>query len=101
MAAGGRREDIDAKIAMWERELERLRVALASAPEALNVQHHPTFVELYRQKEVAKSRWEAIRGVYRPEAQAIRRCEEALAAMEAAWPTARTMLTEMHSVRTA
>ena len=99
MAAGGRREGIDAKIALWERDLERLRVALANAPEALDAKHRPTFVDLYRRKEVAKSRWEAIRGVYRPEAQAIRRCEEAFAAMEAAWPLARAILAEVLPVR--
>ena len=101
MDAGGRREEIDAKIALWERDLERLRVALANATDALNAQHHPTFVVLYRQKEVAKSRWEAIRGVYRPEAQAVRSCEDALAAMEAAWAQAHAMLTEVLPVRAA
>ena len=101
MAGGGRREEIDAKIALWERELERLRVVLANAPEALSAKHHPTFVELYRRKEVAKSRWEAIRGVYRPEAEGVRRCEDALAGMEAAWPQAHAMLTEVLPVRAA
>jgi len=101
MAGGGRREEMDAKIALWERDLERLRVALANAPEALNAQHHPTFVELYRRKEVAKSRWEAIRGVYRPEAQAVGHFEDALAAMEAAWPKAHAMLTEVLPIRAA
>ncbi len=101
MAAGGRREEIDAKIAIWERDLERLRVALANAPESLNAKHHPAFVELYRRKEVAKARWEAIRGVYRPEAQGVRRCEDALAAMEAAWPQAHAMLIEVLPVRAA
>ena len=99
MAAGGRREAIDAKIALWERELERLRVALANAPDALNAQHRPAFVELCRRKEVARSRWEAIRGVYRPEPHAVRRCEEALAAMEALWPQAQALLAEMLSAR--
>ena len=92
MAAGGRREEIDAKFALWERDLERLRVVLANAPDALNAQHHAAFVELYRHKEVAKSRWEAIRGAYRPGADAVRRCDEALAAMEALWPQAQAIL---------
>lgn len=101
MAAGERREEIDAKIARWERDLERLRVALANATDAVNVQHHPAFVELCRRKEVAKSRWEAIRGVYQPDAQAVRRCEEAMSAMEAAWQAAQPMLTEMLPTRPA
>lgn len=101
MAGGGRREEIDAKIALWERDLERLRVALANAPDALNAKHHPTFVDLYRRKEVAKSRWETIRGVYRPEAQAVRRCEDAMVAVEAAWPKAQAMLAEVLPARAA
>jgi len=95
MAAGGRREEIDARVKAWERELERLRVALANAPEAVNAKHQTAFEGLYRRKEVAKSRWEAIRGVYRPDAAAIECCNEALAAMEAAWVKARSMLAEV------
>jgi len=95
MAAGGRREEIDAKMTRWEKDLERLRVALANAPEALNATHHPAFVELYRLKEVAKSRWEAIRGVYRPNAEDVRRCDDAMASVEAAWPKVEAMLTEV------
>jgi hypothetical protein len=95
MAEGGRREEVDARIARWERDLERLRVALANATDTVNAKHHPTFVELYRRKEVAKSRWEEIRGVYRPDAHAVRRCEDALAAMEAAWQQAQATLTEV------
>jgi hypothetical protein len=101
MAEGGRREEIDAKIARWERDLERVRVALANASDALNARHHPTFVELYRRKEVAKSRWEAIRGVYRPDANAVQRCEETLAAMEAAWQQAQAMLNELLATQSA
>jgi len=101
MAEGGRREEIDAKIARWERDLERVRVALANATEAVNTQHHPTFVELCRMKEVAKSRWEAIRGVYRPDSHAVRCCEEALAAMEAAWQQTQAMLNEMLTTQSA
>lgn len=101
MAEGGRREEIDARIARWERDLERLRVALANATDTVNAKHHPTFVELYQRKEVAKSRWEAIRGVYRPDAQAVRRCEDALAAMEAAWLQAQAMLTDVLAMQSA
>jgi hypothetical protein len=101
MAEGGRREEIDAKIAHWERDLERVRVALANATDALNARHHSTFVELYCRKEVAKSRWEAIRGVYRPDSHAVRRCEEGLAAMEAAWQQAHAMLNETLATQSA
>lgn len=95
MAEGGRREEIDAKIARWERELEGLRIALANAGDALNARHHSAFVELYRLKEVAKSRWEAIRGVYGPDPDAVQRCEDALAAMDAARQRAQAMLAEV------
>lgn len=101
MAAGGRREEIDAKIKAWERELERLRVALANAPEPVNAKHRTDFVGLYRRKEIAKSRWEAIRGVYRPDAAAIQRCDEALAAMEEAWTKSQSMQAEVLATRTA
>ncbi len=101
METGGRREVIDAQIAAWERDLERLRVALANAPEPLNAKYHASFVGLYEQKEVAKSRWEAIRGVYRPDVEAVRRCEDALAALKALWPKAEAMLTEVLHVRGA
>jgi hypothetical protein len=97
MTAGGRREAIDAKIAFWERALEGLRVSLANAPDAINTKHHPTFVALYGRKEVVKSRWEAIRGVYRPDADAVRRCDEALVAMEAAWAVAQGLLGEVRA----
>ena len=97
MSTGGHRDEIDGKIAGWERDLERLRVALANAPEAVNAKHHAAFVELYRQKETVKSRWESIRGVYRPKPEAVKRCEEALAVMETAWAAAQPMLTEVLS----
>lgn len=97
MAAGGRREEIDAKIKAWELDLERLRVALANATEATNARHHPQLVELCRRKESAKSWWEAMRGVYRPDAEAMRRCDEALAAMDMAWTEAHTMRMEILS----
>jgi len=99
METGGRREVIDAQIAAWERDLERLRVALANAPDPLNAKYHASFVELYEQKEVAKSRWEAIRGVYRPEVEAVRRSEDALAALKAVWPKAEAMLAEVLPLR--
>ncbi len=101
MATGGRREDIDVKIKAWERDLERLRMALAGAPESVHSRHHLTFVELYRAKEVVKSRWEAVRGVYRPEATAVQRFEEALSAMEAAWRGAQPMLDDILKPRAA
>ena len=101
MAEGGRREEIDAKIARWERDLERVRVALANASDALNAGHHSAFVELYRLKEVAKSRWEAIRGVYGPDPDAVQRCGDALAAMEAAWQQAQAMLTDVLAMQSA
>lgn len=85
MAAGGRREEIDGKIKAWERDLERLRVALANASDDVNVKYRMDFVGLYRRKEIVKSRWEAIRGVYRPDAAAVQSFEEALAAMEVEW----------------
>ncbi len=72
MATGSRREEIDAKIKAWERELERLRLALARAPEGEEAKHRGAFVELYRKKEIAKSRWQGVKGVYRPEPEALR-----------------------------
>lgn len=98
MASDGRREEMDAKIKAWERELERLRVALARAPEPIHVQYYPQFVELYREKEVVKSRWEAIRGVYRPEAADMERFQEALSAMEKTWASAQPMFAEVLKV---
>jgi hypothetical protein len=98
MASDGRREEMDAKIKAWERELERLRVALARAPESVHVQYYPQFVEVYREKEVVKSRWEAIRGVYRPEATELERFQEALSAMETTWATAQPMFAEVLKV---
>jgi hypothetical protein len=92
MTTGGRREEIDAKIGRWERELECVRVALANAPDAVNATHHSTFVDLYRHKEIVKSRWESIRGVYHPDAAAVQDYNEALVAMEAAWTAAHGML---------
>jgi hypothetical protein len=101
MATGGRRDDVDAKIAQWERELERVRVALANASDAINAKHHPTFVDLCRRKEEAKSRWESIRGVYHPDAHAVRRCEEALDAMEEARAAAHAMFAEVRGTTTS
>jgi hypothetical protein len=98
MASDGRREEMDAKIKGWERELERLRVALARAPESVHVQYYPQFVAVYREKEIVKSRWEAVRGVYRPEATEMERFQEALSAMEKTWATAQPMFTEVLKV---
>ena len=95
MATGGKREEIDAKIKGWERDLEQLRLALARAPEPVHAEYQAGFVEVYRAKEIVKSRWEAIRGVYRPEPVAIQRFEEALAAMEDTWTGARSMFTDV------
>jgi len=95
MASGGRREEIDARIKKWEQELERLRLTLAGAPEEVHARWNPDFVNLYRQKEIVKSAWEAIRGIYRPEPEALRRFEQAWVAMEAAWAAAQPMLTEV------
>ena len=95
MASGGKRDEIDGKIREWERELERVRVVLARAPESVHERYYPNFVELYRAKEVAKSRWESVRGVYQPEAAAVHAFEGALSAMETAWRAAQAMLADV------
>jgi hypothetical protein len=95
MAMGGRRDEVDGAIKAWECDLERLRVVLANAPETVNAKHHFGFVELYRQKEVVKSRWETIRGVYRADADAVRRFEDAFASMTAAWADAQPLRAEV------
>ena len=95
MATGGKRDEIDAKIREWERELERVRVALARAPEPVHHRYYQNFVELYGNKEVVKSRWEAVRGVYQPEAAAVHAFEGALSVMETAWRAAQPMLDEV------
>jgi len=95
MATGGKREEVDAKIKGWERDLEQLRLALARAPESVHAKHQAGFVEVYRAKEIVKSRWEAIRGVYQPEPEAIRGFQEALAAMEDAWASAHSAFTSL------
>ena len=48
MATGGKREEIDAKIKGWERDLEQLRLALARAPESVHAEYQTRFVEVYR-----------------------------------------------------
>lgn len=93
MAEAGGRGAIDRRIRAWERELERIRLWLASAPEPVHQEHQARFVELYRAKEVAKSRWEALRGIYRPAPEAVRCLEESLAAMESAWQEAASLRT--------
>jgi hypothetical protein len=95
MAAGGKREEMDARITQWEQELERVRLSLARAPENVHARWNPDFIALFRQKELVKSAWEAIRGVYQAEPAAAKRFEEALAAMEGAWSAARPMLAEV------
>jgi hypothetical protein len=95
MATGGKREEVDAKIRAWESDLERLRLALAAAPGGVHATHHQRFVELYRQKEIVKSRWEVIRGAYQPPPEASRRFAEAFAAMEDAWAAAGSMRSEI------
>jgi hypothetical protein len=94
MATGGRRDEIDSRIKGWEHELERLRLALANAPEAVHEAGYPRLVELYRRKEMLRSRWERIRGVYRPGPTEVQAFEEALAAMESAWRDAEPLLSE-------
>ena len=94
MATGGMRDEINAKIKGWERELERVRLTLARAPDAVHDRCYPTFAEVYRVKEILKSRWEAVRGVYQPEPAAVERFQEALKSMEAAWAAAQPMFAE-------
>jgi hypothetical protein len=95
MATGRNREEIDTKIKAWERELERVRVVLARAPASVHDRYHPTFTEVYRAKEIVKSRWEAVRGVYQPEPAAVDGFQEALKSMEAAWAAAQPKFADM------
>ncbi len=95
MAAGGRREEIDAQIKGWERELEKLRLKLARAPEEVEAKYAGAFIELYRKKETVKSSWERLRGVYLPEPEAVRQFEKARADMEAAWSAALPIFAEV------
>lgn len=101
MASGGRREETDARIKQWEQELERVRLALARAPEEVHARWNPGFVNLYRRKEVVKSAWEAIRGIYRPEPEALQRFEQAWRAMEVDWAAAQPMLAEVPACEAA
>lgn len=96
MAAGGKRETIDGKIKAWENELERVRLALARAPNSVHERCHQTFVEVYRAKEIVKSRWESVRGVYHPEPAAIQQFHDALEAMEKAWTIAQPNFADLH-----
>jgi hypothetical protein len=82
-------------IKAWEQQLERLRLALACGPAELHARFGRRFTDLYRAKEVVKSRWEAIRGVYRPEPAAVTRFEGALHAMEDAWGAEQSMVSEV------
>ena len=95
MAIGEKRDEIDAKIKAWERELERLRIVLAGAPEAVHTAYHLRFVGLYLQKEILKSRWEMLRGAYQPDPEVVGEFAKALAATEAAWANAAPMLAEL------
>jgi hypothetical protein len=95
MATGHKREEFDAKIKAWEGELERARVVLARAPDCVHERYHPTFTEVYRAKEIVKSRWEAVRGVYQPEPAAVEGFREALKSMEAAWAAAQPMFADV------
>jgi len=95
MAAGDKREQIDLRIKAWESELERIRLALARAPDSMHDRYHPTFREVYGAKEIVKSRWEAVRGVYQPEPAAIQRLQDALEAMEKAWAIAQPKFADL------
>jgi len=99
MAAGGRRQEIDETIVGWEAGLEPLRLWLANAPESVHLAHQAEFAELYRRKEVAKSRWEAIRGVYRPSVEAVAAVEAAMAEMESAWRKAEPLVRQAAAAR--
>jgi hypothetical protein len=92
MSSGRIRDEQDERLKTWERELERLRVALARAPDVVHAQYSPEFTALYRAKEIAKFRWEAIRGVYRPGPVEIKEVEAAFEAMEKAWAAAPAMI---------
>ena len=92
MASSGKRDAVDAEIKEWERELERMRVGLAAGNDDLHAAQGQRFVALYRQKEIVKSRWETIRGVYRPDPDAVAHFEHALKAMEAAWAESAPLL---------
>jgi hypothetical protein len=101
MASGGRREEIDARIKQWEQDLERVRLTLARAPEEVHARWNADFITLYRQKEIVKSAWEAIRGVYHPEPEAAQGFERALVAMDAAWTACQPMLAEVLNLEAA
>lgn len=95
MATGGRRDEIDARLAGWEAELETLRLRLAGGPEEQHAKHASTFAALYRRKELVRSRWEAIRGIYGPDPAAVRAFEAALADMAAAREAAAPLVAEI------
>ncbi len=97
---GGRRTEVDGRLMAWEAELEAVRVRLGSGPDSLHAAHAQAFEELYRRKEVLRSRWEAIRGVYRPEASAVQGFETALSAMEEAWAAAALVRTAILEAET-
>jgi hypothetical protein len=99
MASSGNRAEVDGRISVWEQDLERLRLALAQGPPEVHERFGQRFVDLYRAKETVKSRWEAVRGVYRPEPGDLMRFEEALRAMEAAWTAERPLVSEVLGLR--
>ena len=91
MTADGPREEMAAKLKAWECELERVRLALARAPDSIHDRHYSGFIEVYRAKETVRSRWEAVRGRYQAEPDAIRRLQDAFEAMEKVWAEAQPM----------
>jgi hypothetical protein len=92
MSSGRIRDERDDRLKTWERELERLRVALGRAPDAVHEQYSSEFTALYRAKETVKSRWEAIRGVYRPAPAEIEGVQVAFETMGKAWVAAQAMI---------
>lgn len=84
MATAGKREAIDAQFKAWEERIEALRVQVARMPEEEERRFHPILVELARLKEVAKSRWERVRGAPWVPAEERRLFEESYAALEQA-----------------
>ena len=91
MTTDGAQEEIAGKLKAWERELERVRLALARAPDSIHDRYQSTFIEVYRAKEVLRSRWEAARGGYQKDRDAIHGVQDALDDMEKAWEAAQPL----------